>query len=277
MKIGICNEVFEGWKIEDVFSFAAQTGFDGVEIAPFTLARSVNDISQHRRHEIRNTAADLGIEIVGLHWLLVSPEGLYINHPDARIREATKEYLYDLIDFCRDLGGEVMVLGSPKQRNVLEDQTYEETWNWTVEVFRDCAHLAQNRDVVLCMEPLQPDLTNFVNTLEEAARLVEEIGQPSFQLTLDVCSASAAEDEPLDALIRKYARSIHHVHVNDANGRGPGFGDVEFAPILEALEDAQYEGYVSVEVFDFKPDPQTIARESLSYLRKCLARPAAGS
>ena len=164
-----------------------------------------------------------------------------------------------------------MVLGSPKQRNVMPGHTPEETWDWTVEVFRDSALVAEGQGVTLCVEALQPNLTNFVNTLSEAARLVEEVGHPNLQFMLDVCSASAAEDEPVDALVRKFAPLLRHVHVNDANGRGPGFGDVDFVPILGALVDAGYEGFASIEVFDFKPDPETIARDSLSYLRKCLS------
>ena len=275
MKISVCNEMFEGWEIEDVFRFAAQAGFDGVEIAPFTLAHSVEDISQTRRQEIRNVAADLHLDIVGLHWLLVSPEGLYINHPDAKIRAVTRDYLHALIDFCGDLGGKVMVLGSPKQRNVMADHTYEETWKWTREMFSDCALRAGDREVTLCMEALQPRDTNFINTLAEAAPLVEQIGHPSFRLMVDVCSASGAEEKPVDALIREFAPLIRHVHVNDANGCGPGFGEVDFVPILNALKQIGYEGYLSIEVFDFKPDPETIASKSLAYLRTCLSEATA--
>jgi len=263
--------MFEGWGIEEVFRFAGELGFDGVEIAPFTLAHSVQDIPQSRRQEIRNSAEDASMEIVGLHWLLVTPEGLYINHPDSRIRSATKDYLCSLIHFCGDLGGKVMVLGSPKQRNVMPGHTLEETVDWTVEVFRDCAQVAKERGVTLCMEALRPSDTNFVNTLAEAAQLVEQVGVPSFQLMLDVHATCGAEQQPVDGLVRNFARLIRHVHVNDANGRGPGFGDVDFVPILGALVDIGYEGFASIEVFDYKPDPETIARESLSYLRKCLS------
>ena len=166
-----------------------------------------------------------------------------------------------------------MVFGSPKQRDVMADHTYEETWQWTIEVFRECAQHAGDREVTLCMEPLQPNYTNFVTTVAESARLVEEIGHPNFQTMVDICSASWAEQQPLDALIREFAPLIRHVHVNDANERGPGFGDVDFVPILKALNEIGYKGYISIEVFDFKPDPETIARESLGYLRKCLAEP----
>ena len=92
MKFATCNEYFENWEVEDVFSYAADLGYDGVEIAPFTIAPSVEDISAQRRDKIRAAAERSGVEIVGLHWLLASPEGLYITHPDQAIYERTKSY-----------------------------------------------------------------------------------------------------------------------------------------------------------------------------------------
>ena len=109
MKISICNELFKGWDIEKIFDYAAQLGYDGVELAPFTLGETVLDITVSERKRIRKGAEKAGIEIVGLHWLLVKPEGLYINHPDAGIRQKTQNYLKALIDLCGDLGGKVLV------------------------------------------------------------------------------------------------------------------------------------------------------------------------
>src|SRR5678815_2891794 len=82
-------------------------------------ADSVTDISAAERSRVRDLAQRNGISIAGIHWVLVKPEGLYMNHPDPRIRERTARYFHDLVDFCADLGGKIMVVGSPKQRNVM--------------------------------------------------------------------------------------------------------------------------------------------------------------
>ena len=266
IRFSICNEVFENWAIGDVFKFVKDTGYDGVEIAPFTLGETVVKISPEQRDTIRQQAEQLGLEIVGLHWLLVSPKGLYINHPDEKIRKATQDYLIELIHFCGDLGGKRMVMGSPKQRNVIAGHTFEETWKWTTEVFNACMPAAEERGVVLCIEPLDSGQTNFINTAEEGVRLVEEVNHPNFRLMLDT-KATIAQGRVMEEDIRTYSRYLAHIHANDANGRGPGFGDVDFVPIARALKDIDYQGYVSVEVFDFKPDPETIAKESLRYLK----------
>lgn len=269
MKLAVCNEFFEGWQIERVFDYAARIGCDGVEIAPFTLAETVHDISPGSRRDIRRAAEAAGVEIVGLHWLLVKPAGLYINHPDRRVRQRTQDYVKALIDFCGDLGGEVMIHGSPQQRNIQEGWDPGDCFARAVELFAGCSDLMSDRGVTYCIEPLTDQETNFVTSVGEALKLVEAVGHPNFQTMVD-CRAAAAEAASHTEVIARAGSAMRHVHVNDPNLRGPGFGELRFAPILKALKDRRYNGYVSVEVFDFEPDPETIAARSIGYLKGIL-------
>jgi len=271
MKISICNELFQGWPIEKVFDYAARLGYDGVEIAPFTLADSVTEISPSRRKAIRRAAEQSGVEIVGLHWLLVKPEGLYINHPDEIIRIRTQEYIEALIHFCADIGGKVLVHGSPHQRTIKEGWDLIESWDRAKETFEVCLKTAQKRHVTYCIEPLAQDTNNLINTVGEATRLVKEIRHPNFKMMFDCRSASLQEKSLMEALLWALeSRYLYHVHVNDANGRGPGFGETKFAPVLKTLMEYGYKHYISVEVFQFDPDPQTIAGRSIGYLKGIL-------
>jgi sugar phosphate isomerase/epimerase len=160
----MCNEFCEGWQFADVCRLAAEVGYDGIEVAPFTLSDSVEDIGEAQRRDLRQAAADNGLEIVGLHWLLAKPEGLHLNSPDPAVRGQTLDYLRAEIDFCADIGGNKMILGSPKQRDVLPGQTYEEVWDRTVEAFGDLVGQAAARGVCICIEPLSPQDTNFSAT-----------------------------------------------------------------------------------------------------------------
>ena len=266
MKLATCNEYFENWKIEDVLAYAGQIGYDGVEIAPFTLADSVEDIPAARRRQIRQAAEEAGVEIVGLHWLLAAPAGLYIDHPDDAIRQRTCDYLKALIHFCGDLGGQIMVFGSPKQRNVQPGWDPGDTYRRLRDSFASVLPAAAERGVYLCIEALSAAQTNIITTAAEARRLVAEIGHPNFRTMVDVCSGST-EQVPVTQLLRDTGEHLMHVHVNDANKRGPGFGDTDFVAVLRTLRQLRYERYLSVEVFDFAPDPRTIAAGSLAYLR----------
>jgi sugar phosphate isomerase/epimerase len=267
MKFGICNEIFQGWKIDEVFAYAAKLGYDAVEIAPFTLADSVTDISQTERRRLRDAAARNGIQIAGIHWVLVKPEGLYLNHPQARIRERTAKYFCDLVEFCADIGGTRMVVGSPKQRNLLPNVSFEQGREWTLETFRDAVGRAEAREIIICFEPLGLAETNFINTATDAIALVARLPSPGFKIILDV-KAMSSEPKPIPQIIRESWPHFAHFHANDPNLKGPGFGEVDFKPIAAALQEVGYSGFVSVEVFDFQDGAETIAGRSLAYLRQ---------
>jgi sugar phosphate isomerase/epimerase len=247
-------------------------GYQAIEVAPFTLAEDVNAIPPAQRKKIRKSATKAGLSIVGLHWLLVSPKGLHLTSPDPSLRDKTQRYLCDLVDFAADLGAPVMVFGSPKQRNVLEGVKPEEARSWAVDSMQRVGVHAEHRgDVTLCMEPLPAQETNFLNTLADVSQFVSDVNHPRIQMMMDVKSA-CSEGQPLDKLFLKHADRIKHLHANDENRRGPGFGQTDFVPLMKALGSRKFPGAVSVEVFDYTPDPETIAIQSLEALKRFLAK-----
>jgi sugar phosphate isomerase/epimerase len=273
MRFAICNELFEGWEFDRVCRFVKQAGYDAVELAPFTLAPLVTDVSRARRAELRKQADDAGVEIIGLHWLLAKTEGFYLTSPDPGVRQRTAAYLIALAEACHDFGGDLMVFGSPKQRSLLPGVTGEQAFDWAADTFRQAMPAIADFGVTICMEPLAPVETDFVNTCADALRLAATVNHPNIVLHLDV-KAMCSEATPVTDLIRTHGARAGHFHVNDANMRGPGFGEVDFVPIFEAIADAGYDGWVSLEVFDYKPDPETIARKSIEYMKACLSQVA---
>ena len=271
MTFAICNELFEGWPFDRVCRFVREVGYDGLEIAPFTLAPRITDVSAADRAALRRNAADAGIEIVGLHWLLARTDGFYLTSPDRAVRHRTAQYFIALAQACHDLGGSLMVLGSPKQRSLLPGVTTERALDYASDVLAEVVPTLADLDVTLCLEPLSRDETNFLNTCAEAAALVDRLGHPNIAIHLDV-KAMSSESTPVLELIRCHAAHAGHFHANDRNLRGPGFGDTDFVPIFKALDDAGYDRWVSVEVFDNLPDPETIARKSVQYMKECRAK-----
>jgi len=270
-RYGICNELFEGWPLERVAAFVAEVGYEGLELAPFTLTRDPRHVQLAERKAIRGAIESAGLKVVGLHWLLARTEGLQLNDPDPAVREGTTQYLLGLIDFCADLGGEVLVFGSPQQRSLRPGWTRPEAMASAVEVFRRCGERAGARGVVFCLEPLTTQETDFITTASEAAAMVRQAHHPGFQMMVDV-RAMSYEARPIPEVIRQVAPHIGHVHLNDPNLLGPGMGDIDFVPILYTLREVGYEGWLSVEPFDFSPGPERIARESLAYLKSCVER-----
>ena len=275
MKFGICNEIFQGWSLADAMRFAKTTGYDCIELAPFTLlpgtaGKYVTAIPAAERRKIRETAVETGLEISGIHWVLIQADGMHLTHPDSAIRARTADYFVALADFCADLGGRTIVVGSPKQRNVMEGVSPEQAREYATAVFRPAVARAADRGVTLCFEPLAPSETNFINTAADAIAFAGQFGSPAMSVILDV-KAMSSELKPVPQIIRESRGRFAYFHANDANLRGPGFGAVDFRPIAAALRDVAYDGVVSVEVFTFEEGPAAIATQSLAYLKKAFA------
>ncbi len=275
MKFAICNETFQDWPLERGFQFASECGYEGVEIAPFTIASDVREISPGARSAIRQQAELAGLEIIGLHWLLAKTEGLHLTSPDPAVRRRTAAYLEELCRLCADLGGKVMVFGSPQQRDLVPGVSQEQGMDYAAEVFGQVVPMLEQKEVILAVEPLTPAETNFLCTASEAVELIERVGSPQVRLHLD-CKAMASESIPIPDLIRRYHQLLAHFHANDPNRQGPGFGQLDFLPIFQALGEVGYRGWVSVEVFDYSPGVERLARESLQYMLTCLEKLAEG-
>jgi sugar phosphate isomerase/epimerase len=197
--------------------------------------------------------------------------------PDRATWQRTRDYLAALLDLCSDLGGKVLVLGSPKQRSIdwgiphsalRNPKLYQDAWHRAVELLSSVLDRAAELGLTICLEPLSPAETNFINTVEEGMKMVREIHHPNFKIHLDV-KAMSSEPTPVPEIIRSVkAQDIGHFHVNDPNLYGPGMGEVDYAPIAEAVWDIGYDKWLSVEVFKYDPDPQTIAKKSIDYLRR---------
>jgi len=275
MKFAICNETFQDWPFEKAFAYARDCGYTGIEMAPFTIDEDARNISQQKRAEVRRQIEEAGLETVGIHWLLAKTEGFYLTTPDESVRRATGEYLAELARLCRDLGGRVMVLGSPQQRNLLEGVTHDEAMRLAADCIQGALPTLEECDVTLAIEPLGPSEGNFLNRAEQGVELAEMIGSPQCRLHLDV-KAMSSETKPIPQIIRDNAALLTHFHANDPNLQGPGMGDVDFEPIFEALGEIDYRGWVSVEVFDYSPGIERLAEESIRYMQECLARLAGG-
>ena len=270
MKFGICNETFQGWEWPRICDYTASVGYDGVEIAPFTLAEDARNITSSSVRDIRRAANSAKIEIIGLHWLLVSPKGLSLTIDNQEILSETSEYMLSLTRLCADLGAKVMVLGSPAQRRVEVGISPDVAIDRLLFALEPAVAVAEECGITICLEPLPAPEANFILTLEEAVSIARRIGSPAVKTIFDVKSA-CSENQPLPELIYEHREWIAHVHANDANRRGPGFGDTDFSTVMPALHEIGYEGYVSVEVFDYTPDPETIAKKSLMTLKNSLS------
>jgi len=269
MRIALCNEVIAPMPFPRQCEYAAKLGYDGLEIAPYTLSDEPHRMGAAQLAAARSAAHDAGVAVTGLHWLLVKPAGLSISTRDEAVRKKTIDVMRTLIDQCAELGGRYLVHGSPHQRRIDPGETRPAALARARDSFAAVAEHAAKAGVVYCIEPLSSEQTPLINTLEEAARMVEEIGSPSVRSMLDCSSAGRMEKEPLQALVDRWLPKgvIAHVQVNDRNRRGPGQGEQRFAPLLASLRRHGYKGDIAVEPFDYVPDGPAAAARAIGYMK----------
>jgi sugar phosphate isomerase/epimerase len=267
--------MLDGQPIVEQFAWFAKHGYQGIEVAPFTIAPTVNSVPAAVRAEIRNAARDAGVQVVGLHWLLAGPgavlEGWHLTAPDRAIRGRTVAYVGELARFCADLGGNVLVLGSPKQRSAVGGLTPAEATENLVESLAAVMPAVADAGATLCLEPLPLAETDVVTTCDEALAVIGAVGHPSLRLVLDVKSLvaeSGVTGEPVPDIIERVGSQVAYVQANDENRGHPGSGRTDFVPVCRALRAIGYNGWISMEPFEFGPGPDVVAREGLACLER---------
>lgn len=269
--LALCNEMFEGVDPIETAQRVASFGYTALEIAPFTLGDKPLNLPDDEIKRLRSGIEAAGLRVLGLHWLLAKTTGLHAAGPDPAVRQRTVEYLTGLARLCASFGGSVLVFGSPQQRSTPPGETREDTLKRFKETLSSAAEAARREGAVIALEPLTGNETDIVNTAAKAVEIIEGVNHPALKLHLDA-KAMQAEDEPREEVIRKHGSHLVSFHANDPNKLGPGMGDLDLLPSLRALREVGYKGFLSVEVFDFSPGPDNIARESAEYLKNTMAK-----
>jgi len=268
-KLGMCNELLKHLPLAEAFARLGELGYDGIEVAPWTINPAVMAITADDGKRVREYAERAGAEILGLHWVFGETSEWHLTHPDPAVRRRTQDYLQHVVRLCGTMGGSVLIFGSPKQRRVLEGVTPEAAWGYAKAILGSAEFLEaldQHR-VTFCLEPLSANQTNFLSTTDEVIRFAREVAHPRFGMMLDGYTLGWAGEDAA-AAIRQSAPYLRHFHADDETGKGPGFGRLDHAPIAAALRGIGFAGYVSVEIHNYELDPDECASRCIRYLRR---------
>jgi D-psicose/D-tagatose/L-ribulose 3-epimerase len=269
LKTAICNELFGTMDFQESCDLLAGHGFNGIEIAPFTLFGNVTSIPKTTINMILKSLNNSGLEFAGLHWLFVKPENLHITSPDKKTREASWDHLKMLLTLAGELGGGYLTLGSPKQRMAL-DISVTEAWKYMEEGLESVAGTAADCNSTVCLEALASGDTNVINTLKESTELINRIDRDSISGMFDFHNCGD-EKESWVELIRNYKDIIKHVHLNTPSGGHPLPEDSEnYMESFSALKEINYNSWVSLEIFTIPEDPENILSETAAFLRRVL-------
>lgn len=271
-RLSLCNEVLAPMPFADQCALARTLGYAALEVAPFTLTEDPTTLSDVEAIRLRRVAEDHGIVVSGLHWLLIKPAGFSITHPEASVRQRTRDWMVRCVELCHLMGGSYLVHGSGAQRAIWPDQSHAQALGLATECWAAAGEAATRVGVRYCVEPLSAEQTPLVNTVEQGLDVVRAVNLPGLRTMLDTCSGGKAETEALDRVIDRHWPSglVAHIQLNDRNRRAPGQGEDRFGPILAALARQNYPGWVAVEPFDYLPDGSGCAAFAAGYLRGAL-------
>jgi sugar phosphate isomerase/epimerase len=272
VKIFLCNEVIRELDFARQCVFARETGYDGLEVAPSTLGKRPDRMTEREISALRKIADEEGVKVAGLHWLLAEQPGLSITADDEDTAARTLDFGKRLVALCAGLGGAYLVHGSPVQRQ-LQPGREEEGRRRGEAYFRAMAGEARAAGLRYVIEPLSRRDTGYVNTVDEALGIIGEIGSGALATMID-CYAAASNGEDIPALLEHYVPLgvVHHLHFNDVNRRGPGEGETDFGAVVDTLRRLGYSGTAAVEPFLYLPDGSSCAARAIGYLRGLMER-----
>lgn len=246
---------FQG-SLENSFSRLAEIGYDGVEL----MTLSPDDLDWF---EVRETAEKYGLDVA----LVCTGEifgqlGLsFIDPSEARRREAV-DRVNRIIDFASFLKADVNI--GRVRGQYRDDIPYETSYLWAVEAFRAISSHAKPKGVRIALESVTIMQTNFINTIAEAAKMVDDVKQDNFKLMMDVFHLNIEEKDIL-ATIRSYADYNVHVHLADNNRRYPGHCGMDFEAIIRAFHETGYDGAFCTEIYQI-PDQDAAAVGAMKHL-----------
>lgn len=267
MKLAVSNIAWEPTELEEHLRLLRELGCDGVELAPNIIWTEPVETTLRERQELRKLIERYGLEVSGFHALLYTRPDLKL-FKDRESMQQVVQYLKQLGEVCRDVGGKVLIFGSPKNR-ALEGRPKEECLEWATEAFREVAEACEGLGVTLCIEPLPASENEFILTSHEGMDLVRRVNHPNFRLHLDAKAMHGA-GENMEEAIAKYGKKIRHFHVGDPGLAPPGStGMLDHQVVGRALKQSGYQGYVSIEMRRGFGPSQDVITKSIDYVKQC--------
>lgn len=249
---------FVVWRgIEESIARAAAMGYDGVELALKTA-------DQVDSHTVKRLLAerDLACPVVSTGQVFAGL-GLYFTARDKSRRAEVVDVFKGMIDLAAELGAMVNI---GRTRGFIEqNESYNDAAGRFVEVAQRMCEYAHPKGVKLILEPVNRYEINFINSVEEGAALMNQVGSPNMALMPDLFHMNI-EDRSLGGELEKHSRHVAYIHFADTNRLAPGQGHTDFQSVFDSLQRVGYDGWGSIEILP-KPDPDTAARQAIEYLK----------
>ena len=247
MNIAISNLAWPPADDDAVFALLKERGLSRVEIAPTKYFPEIEAATPDQIRAVKARFAAAKLTVVGFQSLLFGQPDLKV-FAEREVTDRTIDYLGVLAKLCSDLGGQVMVFGSPKNRQVPAEMTKDDAWRAAVDFFWKAGQRCHEHGVTLVIEPNPVQYhCNFITNVEQAARLVREVDSPGFGLHLDL-GAITLNGEDVKQVIADSADILNHFHISEPEIKPLQPDNPNHKLAAAALRRAKYQGVVSIEM-----------------------------
>ena len=241
---------------------AAALGFEAVEVFPRSAGELDAGILKQLLSQHRLKLAALG---TGAGWVV---HKLRLTDPDASVRARARDYVATIVDVAASLSAPA-IIGSIQGR-VEAGVSREQAMAWLREALEELGSRAQALGVPLLLEPLNRYETNLINTVGDGVALLQSLKTRNTKLLCDLFHMSI-EEVCIAESLRAAGPHVGHVHFADSNRRAVGFGHTDMAPVVQALRDIGYTGYLAAEILPL-PDSECAAKQTIAAFRNSSAR-----
>ncbi|OPY36114.1 MAG: Xylose isomerase-like TIM barrel [Methanoregula sp. PtaU1.Bin051] len=246
MKLSVSNVAWYNNRIEEFIRFVSGLGCRGIELGPSMIWPEPVLAPVSERRALKTMIADAGLDLAGIQALLYSRQDLFL-FGDAAVREKMLEYLTGMMDLCGDLGGEVLVFGSPRNRKI-GNLPQDKARAIAVGFFRELGIRAGKRGLYFCIEPLGRTETDFINTVAEAFAFIQEAGNPE-GLGLHIDTKGIIDEREVDKpYLADMFAIAKHVHISEPDLRPVGTGSYNHRPISRKIRSSGYNRFISIEM-----------------------------
>lgn len=269
MKISTATSVFVNYSIEEAIQLIAEIGYDGVDIwggRPHVYRR---DFTDGELKQLRCLLEDLGLSVpCFMPAFFRYPYSLVSPHDP--VREDSIQYMRECADNAVALGARMLliVIG-----HTLHGQTRMDAWQRLLDSIHRVCDYASQYDLKLALEPANRFVTDLVNTVQDAMRLVTEVGCSNLGVALDTGHIHLSDEKPEEAVERS-GPHLFEVHINDNDGQQqqnlvPGEGSFDFRRFVQALRESGYDGFLTAELgWQYTLAPIPTARLALQRIRE---------
>lgn len=236
--------VYHGEDFATSIQRLSKYGYDAIEL--------VGEPEHYNFGQVRELTAAHGMKVSSICSIYNAERDL--GHPDAGMRKRTVEYVKRIADMSAEVGAPTMIVAPVANMRIKELGSREDEWKWAVEGIREGGEYAAKLGVNLCIEAWNRYETYMLNRLDQAVAMMKDVDLPNVGIMGDTFHMNIDEANVAEA-IRQSGDALIHIHLADSNRAAPGIGHTDFKPILQALKDIDYKGYVTFEILPAAADP----------------------